>query len=139
MTYLEHANLTVPDIDAAIEFLKTIDPQIEVWHDETPIGSYRWAHVGIGDSYIALQEPHLGIQPENNRRPYKDFGINHLGWVVTDLDTVVARLEAADYRKGIPGEEHRFRRRVYYYDHAGLEWELIEYRTERREERFSYE
>ena len=28
--YLEHANITVPNIDAAIEFLKVIEPHIEV-------------------------------------------------------------------------------------------------------------
>jgi catechol 2,3-dioxygenase-like lactoylglutathione lyase family enzyme len=136
--YLEHANVTVPDIDAAIEFLKVVEPQIEVRHDETPPDSYRWAHVGIGNCYIALQEPHLGSEPTNNRRPYKDFGVNHLGWVVEDLDAVTARLETHGYRKGIPGEEHPYRRRAYYYDSAGFEWELVEYLTDRLDERYSY-
>jgi catechol 2,3-dioxygenase-like lactoylglutathione lyase family enzyme len=139
MTYLEHANITVPDIDAAIAFLKVVDSEIEVRHDETPSGSYRWAHVGIGNSYIALQEPHLDSNPTDNRRPYKDFGVNHIGWVVEDLDAVVERLEAHGYRKGIPGEDHAYRRREYYYDSAGFEWEFVEYLTEVHEERFSYE
>ena len=138
-TYLEHANITVPDTDAAIEFLRVIDPDLTIRHDEKPPGGYRWVHVALGKNYIALQEPHVGSNPSDNRRPYKDHGINHLGWVVGDLDAVVERLEAGGYRKGIPGEEHPHRRRAYYYDPAGLEWELVEYSSDRDEDRFSYE
>ncbi len=101
-TFLEHANITVPDIDAAIAFLKVVEPQIEVRHDEVPEGSYRWAHIGIGNSYIALQEPHIGSHPTDNRRPYKDYGVNHIGWVVEDLDAVTARLDKQGYRQGNP-------------------------------------
>ena len=116
-TYLEHANITVPDIDAAIEFLRVIDPSVRVRHDEKPAGSYRWAHVAIGVNYIALQEPHVGSHPSDNHRPYKDHGVNHLGWVVEDLDKVVARLEEKGYRKGIPGEDHVHRRLDLVLDH----------------------
>jgi hypothetical protein len=58
--------------------------------------------------------------------------------VVEDLDKVVARLEAEGYRKGIPGEDDIHRRRVYYYDSAGLEWEIVEYSTGDEEDRSSY-
>jgi catechol 2,3-dioxygenase-like lactoylglutathione lyase family enzyme len=139
VAFLEHANITVPDIDAAIAFLQVVEPRLAVRHDETPEGSYRWAHVGVAHSYIALQEPHLGSDPQENRRPYKDYGVNHLGWVVDDFDTVIGRLEAHGYRKGIPGEDSRYRRRAYYYDSAGFEWEIVAYLTERLEERYLYE
>lgn len=129
--FIEHINITVPDIDAAIAFLKIVEPQIEVRHDEVPKGSYRWAHVGVGNSYIALQEPHLDSEPTDKRRPYKDYGANHIGWVVDDLDAVTTRLDEQGYRKGIPGEENIYRRRAYYYDSAGFEWEFVEYLTER--------
>jgi catechol 2,3-dioxygenase-like lactoylglutathione lyase family enzyme len=137
--FIEHVNITVPDIDAAIAFLKIIEPQLEVRHDETPKGSYRWAHVGIGNSYVALQEPHIGSSPTDNRRPYKDYGTNHVGWVVDDLEAVTIRLDKAGYHKGIPGEENIYRRRAYYYDSAGFEWEFIEYLSDRLEERYSYQ
>lgn len=136
--FLEHANITVPDIDAAIAFLKVVEPQIEIRHDEVPEGSYRWVHIGIGNSYIALQEPRLRSHPTDNRRPYKDYGVNHIGWVVDDLDAVTARLDQQGYRQGIPGEENIYRRRAYYYDAAGFEWEFVEYLTERMDERYSY-
>lgn len=138
MTYLEHANLTVPDIDAGIAFLQVIDPEMRVSQDARSDDGERWAHVAIGDSYIALQEPNGGETPGAGANHYIDVGVNHLAWVVEDLDAVVARLEAGGYRKGIPGEEHAARRRVYYYDKAGIEWEIVQYLTEDRAERFSY-
>lgn len=136
---LEHANITVSDIDAAIAFLQVVEPRFVVRHDETPEGSYRWVHIGAENCYIALQEPHLGSDPQSNRRPYKDYGVNHLGWVVDDFDAVIGRLKAHGYQEGIPGEDSRYRRRAYYYDSAGFEWEIVAYRTEKLEERYSYE
>jgi catechol 2,3-dioxygenase-like lactoylglutathione lyase family enzyme len=137
--YLEHANITVPDIDAAIAFLQVIEPNLAVRHDETPERSYRWAHIGLGDCYIALQEPHLGSEPKDVRRPYKDYGVNHLAWVVDDFDGVIERLEDSGYRKGVPGESSQYRRRAYYHDSAGFEWEIVTYLTPNLDERFSYD
>lgn len=139
VAYLEHANITVPDIDAAIVFLQVVEPRLAVRHDETPEGSYRWVHIGADNCYIALQEPHLGSEPEDNRRPYKDYGVNHIGWVVDDFDAVTDRLKANGYREGILGESNRYRRRAYFYDSAGFEWEIVAYLTEKLEERYSYD
>ncbi len=71
VAYLEHANLTVPDIDAAIAFLKVVEPGFVVRHDASPPGSYRWAHIGTDVYYIALQEPHLDSDPQHASRPYE--------------------------------------------------------------------
>jgi catechol 2,3-dioxygenase-like lactoylglutathione lyase family enzyme len=139
VAYLEHVNITVPDICAAIEFLQVVEPGLVVRHDETPPGSYRWAHVGAANSYIALQEPHVGTEPQDNRRPYLDFGTNHIGWVVDDFDAAVGRLKEAGYREGLPGEENQFRRRAYFYDSGGLEWEIVGYLTDKLDERYSYD
>ena len=137
-TYLEHANVTVPSIDAAIEFLLTIDPKFTVRRDETPPGSYRWAHVGTQKSYIALQEPQLDAGENQSRRPYKDHGCNHLAFVVADLDSCVTRLDAKEFKKSIPAKPHPYRKRAYYFDKSGFEWEMIQYLTENHEERNSY-
>ena len=125
--YLEHANITVPDIDAATAFLQAIDPALRVRHAGVSKAGHRWAHVGTDRSYIALQEPHVGVEPEQPKEPYANYGFNHLGWVVPDCDAVVGRLEAAGYRRGIESEPHPHRKRVYYYDAAGFEWEILEY------------
>ena len=137
-TYLEHANLTVPHIDAALEFLQAVEPTFVVRHDETPPGSYRWVHIGNDEFYVALQQPHLDSNPSERRRPYKDYGINHLAWVVPDLDAVVARLEQLGCKRGIPVEPHPHRKRVYYYDSAEFEWELVEYLSDDPNERNAY-
>lgn len=137
-SYLEHANITVPDVEAAIRFLKTIDPTFRIRHDEKPPGSHRWVHIGTEESYFALQEPHLDSSPEDKRRPYRDIGVNHLGLVVDDLEQVVRRLEENGYRKGIDGEENPHRKRAYYYDSANFEWELVQYLTDDPTKRNAY-
>lgn len=137
--YLEHANVTVPSIDAAIEFLKLVDPDFIIRHDEAAEGTYRWAHVGTHQTYIALQEPHLDAGEQQSRRPYKDYGVNHLAWVVPDVDACTARLDAAGFRRSIGTKVHPFRKRVYFFDRAGFEWELVQYLTEVVEERNSYD
>lgn len=131
-TYLEHANITVPDLDAAITFLTTAFPEFQVRHDSGPKDGHeiRWVHIGTPASYIALQEPHKEQAPRDLRNPYNDIGINHLGWITDDFDGVIARLEAAGYRPGMPTVPHPQRKRAYYYDHAGFEWEIIQYLSE---------
>ena len=136
-TYLEHANITVPDINAAIAFLKVIDPSFEVRRDEIGATGYRWAHIGSGTTYIALQAPHVGADPQLPLQTYKNFGINHLAWVVDDFDAVVQRLEESGYSKGIPVEPEKYRKRAYYYDFAGFEWEIVEYLSALPDERNS--
>lgn len=138
VAYLEHANITVPSIDAAIEFLLLVEPEFKVRHDETPAGSYRWAHIGTHTSYIALQEPHLDAGDNNSRRPYKDFGVNHLAFVVPDVDAASARLDAAGFSRSIPARTEPSRKRAYFYDRAGFEWELVQYLTDVMEERNAY-
>lgn len=141
IAYLEHANITVPDVSAAIDFLKVIEPELKVRHDEDRDDGYRWAHVGTDQCYIAVEEPHSGLTSEqsNPRTPYHDFGVNHLGWVVEDLDTVIRRLEEHGYQKGMSVTPHPHRKRAYYYDASGFEWEIVEYLSEDPAKRHSYD
>lgn len=139
MTRIEHANLTVPDIDEAIRFLAIVAPDFRVRRDEKPTGSYRWAHVGNDVCYIALQEPHLDAKAEPPKQPYKNYGANHLALVVEDLDAIETKLDAAGYRRSIDTPKERYRKRLYFYDRFGFEWELIEYLSERSEEKYLYE
>lgn len=137
--YLEHANITVPDIDAAIAFLQTACPEFAIRHDTIhPVSGIRWVHIGTPDSYFALQSPHLGRDPEDHRRPYDDIGINHLGIVVDDFDAVEERLAAAGYRRGMEVDPHPSRKRSYWHDHANFEWEFIGYLTGDRVMRNDY-
>ncbi len=138
-TYLEHANITVPDIDKTIAFLKVIEPDFYVRRDESPKNSHRWVHIGNEHTYIALQQPEPGGQALMPHRTYENFGINHLAWVVKDLDAVVRRLELHGYKQGLLVKPTPFRKRVYYHDLSGFEWEIIEYLTDKDHERNDYE
>ena len=140
VSYLEHANITVPDIDAAIRFLKLVDPDFEVRHDgKSETDNIRWAHIGNQQFYIALQEPYESEGEKQSARPYHDFVVNHLGWVIEDFDEAVERLEQAGYQRGIPVAPHPARKRAYYFDDAGFEWEILGYLTDKAEDRNAYE
>lgn len=127
MTQLEHANITVPDIDAAIRFLQIVAPDFSVRRDGLAEQGYRWVHFGNDHSYIALQAAHIGVRASDALEPYINYGVNHLGLRIDDAASVEAKLIEAGYRQNGPMINDTHRRRLYFYDEAGLEWELVEY------------
>ncbi|MEL0629075.1 VOC family protein [Psychromonas aquatilis] len=139
MTKIEHLNITVPDIDEAIKFIKIVAPDFKVRRDQSPENSYRWAHIGNDHYYFALQEPHLEATPAFPLKTYKNHGINHIALIVEDLARIEADLIKAGYQASIdtPVEQHR--KRLYFFDAFGFEWELIEYSSDIPEEKFLYE
>ena len=139
MTQIEHCNITVPDIDAAITFLETAAPDFKVRKDARPVDSYRWVHIGNEDYYIALQEPHLGSEPDKQLARYINYGLNHIALIVPSVEEVQARLDAAGYQRGIGTPNEKFRKRVYFYDQGGFEWEFVEYLSDQESEKFLYE
>lgn len=46
MTRIEHLNITVPDIDAALAFLVIVAPDFNVRKDVKSPDRHRWVHVG---------------------------------------------------------------------------------------------
>lgn len=55
----------------------------------------RWVHFGNESSYVALQE---NSRPGGRRdTTYENDGINHIGFNVTGLDEIMARLDEAGY------------------------------------------
>lgn len=133
--YVEHANITVSNIDDAVQFIQTAIPEFKERHRGQT--NYRWCHIGTDDSYIALQE--VVAREQTDRSPYLDVGINHIGIVVDDVDRVQKRLLAAGYEQNDIGEDNPFRKRVYFYDASGVEWEFIEYLTHNAENKNRYE
>jgi len=126
--YLEHANITVPNIQSTVEFLTVAFPEFKVrGSGRTPSGEGNWLHFGNDDFYMALQDYD---QLDNSGAPgYHDNGVNHLGWVVKDLAALVQRLEQAGY--GVyQSAEHPSRDRSYFFDGNGLEWEFIQYKSD---------
>ena len=127
---LEHANIRVPDIDRAIHFLTTAMPSLKV-RGGGGEGAHRWVHIGTDHSYVALTE-------DKRRRRAKGPGLTHLGFVVDDCKAVGQRLEAAGYKEGNKGEHHPHRKRIYYVDADGLEWEFVQYFSDDPAERNDY-
>ena len=138
--YLEHANITVKNLDKAIQFFTTAFPDFRVrGRGESDQGAYKkkWLHLGTDDAYVALEE--VTLEDEGSRRPYRDRGINHVGFVVDDVDGIIERLRAAGYRDGIAVEPHPHRKRAYFHDSDGIEYEFVEYLSDKPEERNAYE
>ena len=139
MTKIEHVNITVPDIDEAIRFFSIVAPDFKVRRDEVAQDGYRWAHIANDDCYFALQESHPGAKPEKPRTPYRNYGMNHIGLVVENLEEIEGKLRAAGYQRSIDAPIEKYRRRRYFLDRFGFEWELVEYSSDVPDQKFAYE
>ncbi len=138
-TKIEHVNITVPDIDAAVSFLNIVAPDFKIRKDGKPLNDKRWLHIGNNEHYFALQEAHIGATPKKQNQTYINYGCNHIGLVVNNIDEIETKLIKAGYNKGIDTPKETFRKRIYYYDKAGFEWELVEYLSKKTEDMFLYE
>lgn len=136
--FLEHANLTVADVDRAAHFLMTALPTWRIrggGHMDWFGQPRRWLHVGTDLSYIALQD---GGQGQGLDWRGNAVGTKHLGLVVPSLPAVVDRLAAAGLQPDHGGAPHPYRRNVYFQDNDGTLWEFIEYLSEVSTERNAY-
>jgi catechol-2,3-dioxygenase len=134
---LEHANLAVRDIDTMIHFVQTAFPDFGVRSEGRNWSGLRWVHVGTADTYLALNEaPDEG---EAARAPYsRTPGLNHLGYEVGDADGLRRRMTEAGYRDSTVPNDHPHRKRVYFYDPEGNDWEFVEYLSDAPEQRNDY-
>ncbi len=107
---LEHANLSVHDIDAAIHFLRTAFPEFRVRRDTTGPDGSRWVHVGTDETYIALN------QAEAQRKAaHKGATLNHLAYEVDNVDALRRRLHEAGYQENtLVSNAHPYRKRLYF-------------------------
>lgn len=131
---LEHANLSVHDVDAIVRFLQTAFPEFQIRRDMTETDGTRWVHVGTGETYIALNE--AKGSPGHSRRGEP---LNHLAYEVADIDTLRARLHNAGYEENsrVPNA-HPYRKRMYFYDPEGNEWEFVQYLSDDPAKRNDY-
>ena len=121
---IEHANLTVPSIDEATKFLGTAFPDFNVrgrghLHGDASRGE--WVHFGNDESYLALQQN--GEPSGRSDRAYTNDGINHLGFVVEDMQDLLQRMASAGYEPTAASalEGHPYRQRAYFFDKNGFE------------------
>lgn len=134
MIKLEHANLSVTDVDAHTRFITAALPDFAVRGEGLNAGRL-WRHVGNSHFYIALE-----AVPENpGRQVYGDHaGLNHLGWEVEDVAALETRMREAGFAANAHYDNHPARRRVYFFDPDGNDWEFVQYLTEDVAERNDY-
>ena len=58
--------------------------------------------------------------------------------VVDDLDAVAERLRSSGYKEGMSAMDHPHRRRIYFFDDDGNEYEFVEYLSTEASERNDY-
>ncbi|MDA0841736.1 MAG: VOC family protein [Planctomycetota bacterium] len=134
---LEHANLSVHDIEETVRFLTIAFPHFRIRGEGMNGNGTRWVHVGADTTYLCLNE---GPKDAKRRwcRDKDDTGVNHLGFAVDDAGAIRERLLAAGYKEGLVPQPHPHRKRVYVHDRDGVEWEFIEYFTEDPDKRNDY-
>lgn len=128
-TAIEHINLVVTAIEPTANFLMTAFPDWRIrgeGRDQWAGMPRRWVHIGDDDRYVTLNDFGRGRQRDlDSAEP----GLAHIGFEVSDLDAVVARLKKADIEPHHLGETHPHRRNLYYIDDEGIEFEFVEYKS----------
>lgn len=136
-TRLEHANLAVRNVDATIRFLQTALPDFHLRSEGKTWQGWRWVHLGNPETYIAINE--APDEPAESWRSYSGKpGLNHLGYEVDDVEAVRRRLTEAGYRDSTVPNAHPHRKRIYFYDNEGNDWEFVQYLSNDPEERNDY-
>ena len=121
--HLEHVNLTVADLERSIDFYSRLFGFSVRWRGESNNGKPA-AHVGSDAFYLALfQARDTTIEAPKS---YDSVGLNHVGFVVDDMDAMKERLVELDTAwKGEqiydPGHH------IYFFDPSGIEIELVQY------------
>lgn len=134
---MEHANITVSSIEQAEAFLKLAFPEFRERGEGTS-DRKRWVHFGTDETYVALEE--MKEKTPSDRAPYQDPGINHIGFVVEDVEGIAAKMKREGFRTGEVSVEGDgpYRKRVYIFDGVGIEWEFVEYLTHEPDKRNVY-
>ena len=117
---MEHANLTVSDIERSSDLFQKLLSWRERWRGEAMNGG-ETIHVGDERSYLALYTDRL---PHD--RFAKGAPLNHVGFIVDDLEAaervvIEAGLEPFNHADYEPG------RRFYFFDWDGIEFEMVSY------------
>jgi catechol 2,3-dioxygenase-like lactoylglutathione lyase family enzyme len=134
---LEHANLFVKDIEGMIRFLQTAFPEFQV-RGEGICNGCRWVHVGTDEPYLSLNQAYA--EPEKPWTPYRGLpGVNHLAFEVDDVEALCKRMNTAGYRDSTPPKKHPHRKRRYFYDAEGNDWEFVQYLSHDPAERNDYQ
>ncbi len=132
--YLEHANITVNDLQEAVKFFQTAFPHFKIRGGGNAMRE--WVHLGDDDTYLAINQAKLSDLKVD--KDYDKIGINHLGFVVKNVEEVANNLLKNGYKRDFPKEVEQFRIRDYFADADGNQYEFIQYLSDKPEEKNSY-
>ena len=134
---LEHANICVRSIDIMTRFLQTAFPDFRIRSHGISSTGTTWAHIGTDETYIALNLATNNSRPQ--WQPYSgEVGVNHLAYEVNDVEALRQRLIASGYRESTVPNAHPHRKRIYFYDPEGNDWEFVQYVSQDPAERNDY-
>lgn len=139
MMRIEHVNLVVPEIDPTLDFLKAAFPDWRVrgfGADEWNGRPRKWVHFGTDEIYITLND---GGEGNNRKLSGWNVGLAHIGIEVADAEGLIARMAAAGYEPTVvKNPDGPFRKRIYFVEPAGFEFEFVEYMSDVSSERNEY-
>lgn len=124
---LDHVNISVVDLDRTVAFLRIAFPELRVrGGGKGQFGEVAtaWLHLGLDELYVSVN----ASSPIEVRQPREgqETGINHVGFIVEDVDDVQRKFEAAGFTCK-PVQELPSRKRLYVEDADYITWEFIEY------------
>lgn len=121
-----------------VRFLQTAFPNFRVRGGRTGTGGKHWHHIGTDDTYIALSP--ATRERDQQWTPYSGIpGVNHLAYEVDDVDALRNRLVEGGYKESTVPNSHPFRKRVYFNDPDGNDWEFVQYFSDDPRERNDYD
>src|SRR5207244_2800079 len=95
-------------------------------------------HVGDDETYFALNQ----ATRDSDRQPAPYSGqpvVNHIGCEIEDADALRMRLKAAGYVESTVPNAHPHRKRIYFHDAEGNDWEFVQYVSNDPAERNDYD
>ena len=132
--YLEHANITVNNLQEAIKFFQTAFPHFKIRGKGNDL--MEWVHLGDDTTYIAINQA-----VSSDRMIVKNYdrpGINHIGFVVPNVEEISENLLGNNYKRSYPKQVEQFRIRDYFLDADGNEYEFVQYLSDAPEEKNQY-
>ena len=130
MIRLEHLNLVVKDIPAALKFYQAAFPHWQVRGEGSQewYGKPRnWLHFGDDYQYLTLNDSGEG---ENRDLQGHSVGLAHFAFVVTDLDGLLERMANAGFHANSRGTDEPYRDTAYFFDPDGFEVEFVTYSSD---------
>ena len=121
---LEHVNYSTPDPAKTAAWMADVFGWKIRWQGPALETGFTM-HVGDDARYLALYRPSTDLKPLGDTYSRKG-GLNHIGVVVDSLDETEERVINAGF-KPISHADYEPGRRLYFYDDAGVEFEVIIY------------